>query len=125
MLFVTGIITVSMIGFAISPLLPLTLILYLVIDVLRDIREPLQTAWVNHKLDSQTRATVHSMTGQVDAIGQIAGGGSALIARYLSVVAAITTSGLLLGPALGLIHRANSQSEKEALVNQAGEEPRV
>lgn len=125
MLFVTGIITVSMIGFAVSPLLPLTLILYLVIDVLRDIREPLQTAWVNHKLDSQTRATVHSMTGQVDAIGQIAGGGSALIARYLSVVAAITTSGLLLGPALGLIYRANSQSEKEALVNQTGEEPRV
>ena len=114
MLLVTGIITVSMIGFAVSPLLSLTLILYLTIDVLRDIREPLQTAWVNQKLDPQTRATVHSMTGQVDAIGQIGGWSSALVARYLSVAAAISVSGLLLAPAMLLVRRANSQSEPEA-----------
>jgi len=30
------------------------------------------------------------------------------------VAAAITTSALLLGPAMLLVHRANSQSEKEA-----------
>jgi tetrahydromethanopterin S-methyltransferase subunit H len=95
--------------------------LYLTIDMLRDVRNPLQTAWVNHKLDPQTRATVHSMTGQVDAIGQIMGGGSAFIARYLSVMAAIMTSGFLLGPALGLVRRANVQSENEARVDGVGE----
>jgi len=40
-----------MIGFALSPLLALTLGLYLVIDVLRDVRNPLSSAWVNQKLD--------------------------------------------------------------------------
>jgi DHA3 family tetracycline resistance protein-like MFS transporter len=111
MLFVTGLISVSMIGFALSPFLVLTLILYLVIDVLRDVREPLNSAWVNQKLDPQTRATVHSMTGQVDAIGQVGGGPLvALIAGISSVASAIVTSGLLLLPAFPLIARANTQS---------------
>ena len=121
MMIVTGVIAVGIIGFAISPLLPLTLILYLTIYILRQVRIPLQTAWVNHKLDPQTRATVHSMTGQVDAIGQIAGGSSAFVAKYFSVVIAIMTSGFLLGPALGLVRRANSQSENEAKVDGVGE----
>jgi MFS transporter, DHA3 family, tetracycline resistance protein len=115
MLIVTGLIATAMIGFAISPFLPLTLGLYLVINVLRDIRDPLNSAWVNQKLDPETRATVHSMVGQVDAIGQVAGGPSvALIARFFSVVAAITTSGLLLLPAMFLVGRANSRSMKDA-----------
>ena len=121
MIIVTGGIAVGIVGFALSSLLPLTLGLYLTIYILRQVRIPLQTAWVNHKLDPQTRATVHSMTGQVDSIGQILGGGSAFIARYLSVVAAITTSGILLGPALGLVRRANSQSAHEAEVDPVGE----
>jgi len=120
MMIVTGVIALGIVGFALSPLLPLTLGLYLTIYILRQVRIPLQTAWVNHKLDPQTRATVHSMTGQVDSIGQILGGGSAFIARYLSVVAAITTSGILLGPALGLVRRANSQSAHEAEVDPVG-----
>ena len=114
MMIATGLIIISMIGFAVSPVLYLTLGLYLVIDVLRDVRSPLHTAWVNQKLDSNTRATIHSMAGQVDAIGQVGGGPSvALVARSLSVVAAITTSALLLGPAMLLINRANSQSGNE------------
>lgn len=115
MLIVTGLIATAMIGFAISPLLPLTLGLYLVIKVFRDVSEPLFSAWVNQKLDPQTRATVHSMVGQVDAFGQIAGGPSVgLVARFFSVVAAITTSGLLLLPAVFLVGKANSQSMKDA-----------
>ncbi|MCC7117584.1 MAG: MFS transporter [Anaerolineales bacterium] len=114
MLVVTGIIAVAMIGFAVSPLLPLTLILYLVIDVLRDVRNPLTTAWVNQKLDSKIRATVHSMAGQVDAFGQIAGGPSVgAVAKFFSVIAAIVTSGLLLLPAMFLIGRANRALAQE------------
>jgi DHA3 family tetracycline resistance protein-like MFS transporter len=111
MLLVTGLISVSMIGFSLSPFLALTLVLYLVIDVLRDVRNPLNTAWVNQKLDPQTRATVHSMAGQVDAIGQVGGGPLvALVAGIYSVASAIVTSGLLLLPAFPLIARANTQS---------------
>jgi len=114
MFLITGLISASLVGFALSPLLGLALGLYLLIDVLRDIAMPLYTAWVNQKLDSGTRATVLSMSGQVDAIGQIAGGpGVGLIANLVSVTAAITTSGLLLSPALLLIGRANAQSREQ------------
>lgn len=120
MLIVTGLIAVSMIGFAISPLLPLTLGLYLVINIFRAVSNPLYSGWVNQKLDPQTRATVHSMVGQVDAIGQVAGGPSVgLVARFFSVVAAITTSGMLLFPAMLLVGRANSQSKRDANVEAA------
>jgi DHA3 family tetracycline resistance protein-like MFS transporter len=111
MLGVTAGIVLAMVGFALAHYLLLALVLYLVIDVLRDISQPLQAAWINQKLDSRVRATVHSMFGQVDAVGQIAGGpGVGLIASLASVVAAISTSGLLLTPALLLIGRANRQS---------------
>ena len=114
MLGATAGISLAMIGFALSPFLFQALGLYLVIDVLRDIRYPLQTVWVNQKLESGTRATVLSMSGQVDAIGQIAGGpGVGLIANLVSVTAAIVTSGLLLFPALPLIGRANAQSREQ------------
>ncbi len=117
MFLITGLISAALIGFALSPLLGLALGLYLLIDLLRDIAMPLYTAWVNQKLDPGTRATVLSMSGQVDAIGQIAGGPSVgLVARTFSVVAALVTSGLLLSPALYLVGRANAQSPEQTEV---------
>jgi DHA3 family tetracycline resistance protein-like MFS transporter len=104
-----------LIGFALSSLLLLSLCLYLSIDVLRDIAGPLQTAWVNQKLDSKIRATVHSMFGQVDAVGQMLGGPIvAVIAATSSAIASLVTSGLLLTPALLFVSRANSKSANEA-----------
>jgi DHA3 family tetracycline resistance protein-like MFS transporter len=115
MLLVTALISVAMLGFALSPLLALAIGLYLVIDALRDVRIPLQTAWVNQKLDPQVRATVHSMFGQVDAIGQMMGGPVvAAIASIGSTVASLVTSSLLLTPALFFIGRTNAQSRNEA-----------
>jgi DHA3 family tetracycline resistance protein-like MFS transporter len=117
-LIVTGAISVALLGFAISPFLFLSLGLYLVISVLRNVQTPLQTAWVNQKLDSQVRATVHSMFGQVDAIGQVMGGPIvAVIASVGSAVASLIASSLLLIPALFFVSRANSQSENEAEVD--------
>jgi len=114
-LFVTGAISIALIGFALSPLLLLSLSLYLVVSVLRNVQIPLQTAWINQKLDSQVRATVHSMFGQVDAIGQVLGGPIvAVIASVGSAVASLVTSGLFLTPALFFIGRANARSREEA-----------
>ena len=113
-LIVTGGISLAMLGFALSPYLLLTLSLYLVINALRDVHIPLQTAWINQKLDSKVRATVHSMFGQVDAIGQVVGGPIvAVIAAVGSAVASLVTSSLLLSPALFFIRRANTQSQDE------------
>ena len=115
MFFVTASISLALLGFALSPFLLISLALYLAIDALRDVRIPLQTAWVNQKLDSRVRATVHSMFGQVDAIGQVMGGPVvAVVAALGSTVASLVTSSLLLTPALYFIGRANSQTMQEA-----------
>src|SRR5690349_4426682 len=120
---VTAVISVALISFALSPFLALSLSLYLVISVLRNVQIPLQTGWVNQKLDPQVRATVHSMFGQVDAIGQVMGGPIvAGIASVGSAIAALVTSGLLLTPALFFIERANLQS-KDELELEAGSLP--
>jgi DHA3 family tetracycline resistance protein-like MFS transporter len=120
MLGVTAGISLAMVAFALAPFLVFALVLYLVMDVLRDVSQPLQAAWINQKLDSRVRATVHSLFGQVDAVGQIAGGpGVGLVASLASVAAAISTSGLLLTPALVLIGRANRQSLEHAEAESA------
>lgn len=107
-------ISAGLIGFALSPIFAVTIIAYWFISVLRNVAGPLYSTWVNQKLDPNTRATVLSMSSQVDAIGQMGGGPlAAAVAGAVSVVAAIITSGLLLLPALPLIGRANSQSIAE------------
>jgi DHA3 family tetracycline resistance protein-like MFS transporter len=115
MLWVTALISLAIVGFALSPILSASIGLYIVVYILRNTVSPLHTAWINQKLDSGVRATVHSMFGQVDAIGQIAGGpGVGLIGRFFSTAAAITASGLLLTPAWFLVSRANRISSNEA-----------
>jgi DHA3 family tetracycline resistance protein-like MFS transporter len=108
MLVVTLAIIVGLLGFALPPLLGVSVALYLVILAMRQVHEPLQTAWVNHRLDSKTRATVHSLFGQVDAVGQLLGGPiAAIVAALGSAVAALLASGFLLMPAAWWIVRAN------------------
>ncbi|HLO13556.1 MAG TPA: MFS transporter, partial [Anaerolineales bacterium] len=114
MLFVTGLITLSMLSFALSPVLPLAVISMLAVGLLRGVSGPMQMAWINQKLDSRVRATIHSMFGQVDAIGQTVGGPVVgLIANLLSVRLAVSISSLLLSPALLFIRRANRTQTSE------------
>ena len=104
---ITVILVVGVIGFAWAPGFILALVALWSIEVTRSMISPIYTAWVNQRLDSSVRATVISMSGQVDAIGQIAGGPViGLIGNLFSVRAAITVSGLLLTPVLGLYGRA-------------------
>jgi DHA3 family tetracycline resistance protein-like MFS transporter len=97
--------------FAWSPFLGLTICIYVLLWALRNLVGPLTDVWVNQRLDSDVRATVLSMTGQVDAVGQIAGGPLiGLVASLFSVPAAIAISGLLLTPALPLIRAADRKA---------------
>ncbi len=115
MLLATGSITVAILVFAFSPILAMAIFAGLVVNILRGISGPLQTTWINRKLDSKVRATVHSMFGQVDAIGQITSGPAVgLLASVLSVRLAVGISGLLLAPAMFFVRHANSQSKVEA-----------
>ena len=108
MLLVTGLITISILSFALSPTLVLAVVSMTAVGLFRGVSGPLQTTWINQKLDSRVRATIHSMFGQVDAIGQTTGGPViGLIANMFSVRLAVGISSLLLSPALLFIQRAN------------------
>ena len=96
----------SLFGFALTTSLTVAVMAFLAIYVIRRVIEPLYTTWVNQDLDSRVRATVLSMSSQVDAIGQIAGGpGVGLIGSLVSVRAALLTSSLILTPVLVLYRR--------------------
>lgn len=108
MLGITIGIAALIVLFAWSPFLVLAISAYLLLWALRNLTGPLTDAWVNQRLDPEVRATVLSMTGQMDAIGQITGGPLiGLIANLVSMQTAITISGLLLAPALPLIQAAD------------------
>jgi MFS transporter, DHA3 family, tetracycline resistance protein len=103
MAYLTIGLVISLLAFALSRDLALAVMLYLAISVFREINYPLYTAWVNHRLDPQVRATVLSFSSQVDAIGQIAGGPAiGVVARAISLRAGLLGSTFLLAPVLGL-----------------------
>ncbi len=115
-LLVTAAITLAMISFAISPVLGMAAACMVIVGLMRTISDPLRTTWINQKLDPETRATVHSMFGQVDALGQITSGPLVgLIANAISVRLAVSLSGMLLSPALFYINRANRTAQRAAL----------
>lgn len=107
MSWLTGSLALAIFTFAFAPALAVAVAAVLLVSVTRNVLGPLYIAWVNQRLDSDTRATIISMSGQVDAIGQIASGPLAGIVSLWSVQAAIAFASFLLAPALPLIRRAN------------------
>jgi DHA3 family tetracycline resistance protein-like MFS transporter len=74
----------------------------------RDITGPLYTTWLNAKIsDSSVRATVFSLSGQADAIGQ-AGGGPVLglVGNVWGIPTALAAGATALVPAAALYARA-------------------
>ncbi|MGC4190475.1 MAG: MFS transporter [Thermomicrobiales bacterium] len=64
---------------------------------------PISAAWMNRNLDSSLRATVISMEGQANAIGQVVGGPTlGWVGSRVSVSTAIIASGIVLSPVAGL-----------------------
>ena len=107
MMGITALLSAAIFTFAFSPALAVSIAAVWLVNITRNVMGPLYDAWVNQRLDSDTRATVISMSGQVDAIGQIASGPLAGVVSLWSVRAAITFASLLITPALPLIARAN------------------
>lgn len=107
MLGITMLLSGAILLFAFSPALAVSIAAVWLVSITRNVMGPLYDAWVNQRLDSDTRATVISMSGQVDAIGQVASGPIAGLISLWSIRAAIMGASLLLLPALPLISRAN------------------
>lgn len=88
--------------------------LMLLRGTLMGLYDPLYRTWVNQDLDPKVRATILSMSGQTDALGQIAGGPAVgLIGRDLGIRAALVTSAALLSPVLLLYARVLRRGETQ------------
>jgi DHA3 family tetracycline resistance protein-like MFS transporter len=74
----------------------------------RNMQGPLYDTWLNRQItDSSVRATVISLTGQANAIGQTVGGPVlGVIGNVWGISAALVSGALAIGPALGLYARA-------------------
>jgi len=81
----------------------------------RDLAGPLYTIWLNDQItDSRVRATVFSIGGQGDAIGQAAGGPVlGVIGNVWGLRAALAAGALAIVPALGLYGRASAHHGAE------------
>jgi MFS transporter, DHA3 family, tetracycline resistance protein len=81
----------------------------------RQVLAPLWDIWVNQQItDSSVRATVNSISGQADAIGQAAGGPVlGLVGNRFGTGAALAGGALLLTPALALYARAIRHGGRE------------
>lgn len=100
-------IGVVAIGFANASAFWLGLGCYWLLVALRAARGPFQTAWLNRELPASARATLLSMNGQADAIGQTVGGPLfGVIAKQVAIPVALTVSALVLVPTLWLYRKA-------------------
>jgi len=97
---------VAVVTFALSGNLWLAFGMLWVRGVIGAISHPVEAAWLNRNLDSSTRATVISMTGQANAIGQVAGGPAlGWVGNAVSIRAALLGSALVLSPTIALYRR--------------------
>jgi MFS transporter, DHA3 family, tetracycline resistance protein len=86
----------------------------------RNLGDPLYTIWLNEQItDSRIRATVLSIGGQADAVGQ-AGGGPVLgtIGNVFGLRAALAAGALAIVPALGLYGRAVAHQGREPVLEE-------
>lgn len=80
---------------------------YWLVGGLRSAYGPLVTAWLNRLLPAQSKATLFSMYGQSDALGQTVGGPViGALAKYVSIAFALGTSAVILLPSLPLYRKA-------------------
>ena len=121
LLVITGVLSAAMIVFGLAGGFALAAGAYLLARLARRITEPLYAAWLNRNIeDSSIRATVNSLVGQSDAIGEIAGGPAIGVVGTLSGMrAALVASGLLLTPAIALYTRALRHGGREPELEEA------
>jgi DHA3 family tetracycline resistance protein-like MFS transporter len=108
LLAATALVIVGLLAFALTSSAAVAAVALVCVYLLRGTVGPLWSIWVNQQItDSSVRATVLSMTGQADAVGQAVGGpvlGG--IGNVWGIRAALTAGALVLVPSLGLYARA-------------------
>ena len=86
---------------------------YWLVGALRSAYGPLMTSWLNRLLPEDAKATLFSIYGQADSIGQSFGGPViGALAKYVSIGFALGISALSLLPTLPLYKRMSRQLKK-------------
>jgi DHA3 family tetracycline resistance protein-like MFS transporter len=111
----TAVVIAALLAFALTTSALVAIVALLTVFLVNRVAGPLWSIWVNQQItDSSVRATVLSMTGQADAVGQAVGGPVlGAIGNVWGIRAALTTGALVLMPALGLYGRALRHGGKE------------
>ncbi|MCW5888173.1 MAG: hypothetical protein KIT07_08630 [Anaerolineales bacterium] len=107
---------VTLLVYSLTAQFGIALLAMVLFNGLRRVTFPLARTWINQQIDSRSRATVLSLAGQIDALGELSGGpllGS--VGRLYSMRAALVTSALILSPTVPLYQRiiAMTQPKKE------------
>ncbi len=115
----TATLGVGVVLFAQTTHLAAALACFWTVSAMRVCLEPLTSAWLNRHVPSKVRATVLSLNGQADALGQMAGGPAlGAVGRQVSVRAALTVAGAFLLPCLAVYARITSgESELSDIEN--------
>jgi len=111
---------IGLFTFALTGSFVVALIAYWAIGPSRQTVGPMYTAWVNQHVESSVRATVISMSSQIDAFGQIIGGPIVgAIGLSLGIPAALVVSALILSTVLLLLIRTiRIDRHEEVTVNE-------
>ena len=113
LLLLYGLTTVALLAFSLTTDFGVMLLAFWGISALRATSEPIYDTWLNQHIEPSIRATMFSMSGQVNALGQIAGGPAVgWVGRTFSVRAALLVSGLLLSAQIPLL-AANLRREPQ------------
>lgn len=115
LLWLTTALTVALVAFGLAQSLAFALCALLVAQAARGLLAPVYMAWLNRQItDSSVRATVISIAGQADAIGQAGGGpGLGAIGNAFGLRSALVAGGLVLAPAIALYGRAVAHHGRE------------
>ena len=98
-----GGIVLALAGFGLTRSFWVAVVLYWAVGVMRGIHGPLASTWFNQRIDDpQVRATMFSVRGQVDAVGQITSGPVMGMIGNVSIRAALVASAAILSPVLPL-----------------------
>ena len=97
---------VSIVVFALAGNFAVALAAYLAYKVVRSTGGPIKTAWTNQQLESDVRATVFSMSAQLDALGQVVSGPlMGVVATRIAVRVALLAAAALLAPPQAIFAR--------------------
>ncbi|MCW5874938.1 MAG: MFS transporter [Anaerolineales bacterium] len=106
---------ISMLFFSLTGNFILALLAMVAFNGLRRVTFPLTRTWINQQIPAKSRATVLSMAGQIDALGELSGGPIlGTVGRLYSMRAALIASAIVLTPVVALFQRIVAMTQTPA-----------